>query len=180
MAISSINSSTALAPTAAQIMKPFDANNDGTLSADEFLSLLTRLVSVFAPGVEAGASSSGSTLRTATSSASPAAATTSAKVYRAVPGWDVNKLNDPTHLSPKYVFQRGVQDLGLTVMTEEQLANEMVPYMRAHGYPNAVSKGDDLYLNGPDDPSPFDVIYDVGGANLAAWYNPHWDHPPVR
>lgn len=174
MAFSPISSNTALASTAAQLMKPFDANNDGQLSVDEFLTLLTRLVSVLAPAAQLGGPAAGASVPTA-----GGAALTTPKVYRAVNGWDVNRLNDPTDLSPKYIFQRGVQDLGLTIMTEEQLQNQMVPYMRAHGYPNAVSKGDGLYLKGPDDPDPFDVIYDTGpgGKNLSAWYNPHWDHP---
>jgi hypothetical protein len=157
------------AGAAAQVLKPFDRNGDGQLSADEFLTLLTRLVSVIAPS---GAGTLDRPLA-AQITDQPRVQTTArtAVTYAPMFGFDTAKLNDPGHTTPKYVFARATQDLGVPSgnrATMSAALPSIVEYAKSHGFPNAqVVDSDEIDFG--DGFGAIDVITSAGGW----WWGPH-------
>jgi hypothetical protein len=128
-----------LSNLAAQLFNRVDANNDGTLSKNEFQSFLESLLHKIDTGQTSG-------LGSESAAVSPAGAGGSAsRVYQPMLGFDYTKLNDPGHTTPKYVFARATQDLDFAWDRASRSAGlqNVADYAKAHGYPDTKVTGDD-------------------------------------
>ena len=162
MSINSIGSTPDIGQLVTGIMDRVDANKDGQLSKNEFGAFLTSLLG----GMQEKVASTG-TASTAplTSMATPAlTAAASRSSYNAIPGFDLGKLNDPSHVTTKYAFGRAVQDLGLAPASSNLQA--IVDQLNAKGGSAKVT-GDDTVDFG-DGFGSIDVIFSVGDTN-ARW-----------
>lgn len=151
---------------AQQLFKRLDANGDNKLTADEFKTFFDKLLQELStahttPGV-------GTASTAVAPSASPFADVKPLKTYANVSGWDESRLNNPTDMSPKYQFQRAIQDLGNPAPTTENLQNLVIPYLQSKGLDIHLKEGskDVVVIN--NSPYTQDVIFDVGGTK-AAW-----------
>jgi hypothetical protein len=148
--ISTTDASTSVNSVATQLLKRFDSNKDGQLSTDEFMSLLSKLTQVLTPA-NAGSSNGSNGSATGTQSVTattllPAADPAPAKTYHAMEGFDSTKLNNPLHTTPKYVFARATQDLGLPTGDRPAMSDALpriVDHVKQNGYPNARVTSDD-------------------------------------
>ena len=138
--------STSISTTGAQLFKAFDTNGDNQLSSNEFLTLLNRLASLVS------ASGAGKLDGPLATQSSPAAtqvqprASSAPTVYQPMMGFDTRKLNDLTHNTPKYVFARATQDLGLPDGNRAAMSAtlpQVVEYVKSHGFPSARQMDDD-------------------------------------
>jgi len=151
---SSVTNVTDLAQT---LIKAFDKDKDGRLSAEEFTGLLGKLLS----GTTGSTSATGSNN---TKSVAPPLLTS----YTLGIGFVPSKLNDPTYFSEKYshalkeMFLPAMQ--GLDPVTES--LQTIVDRINANGGHAKVTSKDCIDFG--DDNGPIDVIVDVGGEN-AQW-----------
>ena len=175
---SSVGSVTDLAQA---LMKNFDKDKDGRLSADEFTGLLTKLLS--------STGSPTSPTSAANAGVVPKPALTS---YTLGIGFVPEKLNSPTYFSEKYSHALKEQFLpamqGLSPVTES--LKTIVDIINANGGHAKVTGKDTIDFG--DDMGPIDVIVDVGGANpqwgfqnttgndLWAKRNPPVEAPPAH
>ncbi|MGE3957514.1 MAG: EF-hand domain-containing protein [Vicinamibacterales bacterium] len=152
-----IGSSGDISQVSARLMDRVDSNKDGQLSKDEFNSFLTSLL-----GGLASASPTTPTLAAVTTAPlrTVAARTMleSRGTYDPIPGFDLNKLNNPEHTTIKYQFGRAVQDLALAPTSANLQA--IVDHFNANGG-NATITGEDKIDFG-DGFGPIDVIFSVG------------------
>jgi len=148
---SSVNSVPDLAQA---LIKNFDKDKDGRLSADEFTNLLGKLLS-------GAASPTSPTISNHAAGETPAALTS----YTLGIGFVPEKLNDPTYFSEKYSRALKQQFLpamqGLSPVTES--LQKIVDKINANGGKATVTGKDTIDFG--DDNGPIDVIVDVGGAN---------------
>ena len=154
---SGVNNVTDLAQA---LIKNFDKDKDGRLSADEFTSLLGKLLS--GPGSPTSPTSSANAAPAAPEKPEKPAALTS---YTLGIGFVPEKLNDPTYFSEKYSRALKQQFLpamqGLSPVTES--LQKIVDRINANGGKATVTGKDTIDFG--DDNGPIDVIVDVGGAN---------------
>ena len=156
MSINSLGSSSGntVQDMAQALIKNFDKDQDGRLSADEFTSLLRQLIT-----------GTSSPTRVSNAVSPTSAALTS---YTLGIGFVPEKLNDPTYFSEKYSHALKEQFLpamqGLSPTTEN--LQRIVDTINANGGHATVTGKDTIDFG--DDNGPIDVIVDVGGAN-AQW-----------
>ena len=162
MSINSIGSTPDIGQLVSGIMGRVDANKDGQLSKDEFGAFLTSLLG----GMQAKASPTSpvNTVPLLASLTGHAAAASSRTSYDPIPGFDLRKLNDPSHVTTKYSFGRAVQDLGLAPASGNLQA--IVDHLNARGGTAKVT-GDDTIDFG-DGFGSIDVILSVGDPD-ARW-----------
>jgi hypothetical protein len=157
MSINSIGSTPDIGQLVTGLMDRVDANKDGQLSKNEFGTFLTSLLG----GLQEKVASTGtaSTTPLLTSIATPAlTAAAGRSTYHPIPGFDLGKLNDPSHVTTKYAFGRAVQDLGLAPASSNLQA--IVDQFNAAGGSAKVT-GDDTIDFG-DGYGSIDVIFSVG------------------
>jgi hypothetical protein len=164
---SGINATNSLAE---QIFRRLDTNGDSKLSADEFKSFFEKLLEQLpAAGTTPGVgSASTAVVRPAATDPSPVDTVKPLTTYAPAPGWVTSRLNNPTDNSPKYQFQRAIQDLGNPAPTTENLKNLVIPYLQSKGMNISLKEGSNDVVMINDSPYPQDVIRDVGGPD-AAW-----------
>lgn len=135
---SNVTATNPFADLAAQLFKRVDTNNDGKLSTDEFRSFLEGLLSKADTTKAAPASS-------AAPAPTPKAAGGTAAGYRPMVGFDFGKLNNPAHVTQKYVFARATQDIDLPFDRASRSAGlaRIADYLKANGHPDVVVVGDD-------------------------------------
>jgi hypothetical protein len=146
--ISGVDPNAGISSIASQLLKKFDSNSDGQLSNDEFFSLLNKITETLTPaatGAQNGtaAVSKGFSSVTASTLLPTAEA---AKTYQMMEGFDFGKLNNPLHTTPKYVFARATQDLGLRSGDRDAMSQslpQIVEAVKQQGYPDARVIGDD-------------------------------------
>lgn len=150
-----IGSSSDVSQMASRLMDRVDANKDGQLSKDEFNSFLNSLLQ--------GVGQSVSPTTPARAVVTPTALTSLALAgsYQAVPGFDSGKLNDLSHTTPKYMFARAVQDIGLLgAPTTANLQAVVDQYNKATGGSAKVTGDDTIDFGG--EVGVVDVIFSVG------------------
>lgn len=162
MSINSIGSTPDVGQLVSGLMDRVDANKDGQLSKDEFGTFLTSLLG----GIQQkmGSTGTANTAPLMALSAAAAAATPGRTSYDPIPGFDLGKLNDPSHVTTKYAFGRAVQDLGLAPASGNLQA--IVDQFNAKGGSAKVT-GDDTIDFG-DGYGSIDVIFSVGDPD-ARW-----------
>lgn len=104
------------------------------------------------------------------------AAPVAPKTYANMPGWEETKLNDASHVTPKYVFGRYVQQYD--VKTPEG-RTQLLAALKADPsgfFKNATLNNDILDVGAGADPSfggdrQFDVFSDFGGKTQPWWYS---------
>jgi len=160
MAVNALGTSTDISQLASRLMNRVDTNNDGQLSKEEFGSFLTSLLDGVSQATPAAAASRSVVAPTSLTSLALSGG------YQPIPGFDSGKLNDPTHTTPKYMFARAVQDLGLLGTPTGNLQSVVDQYNKATGK-SATVKGDDTIDFGGDI-GVVDVIFSVGGSD-ARW-----------
>jgi hypothetical protein len=121
----------AVSNLASDLFTQLDSNSDGRLSSTEFQSFLETLLQQVDNRRALGA---GATVGPRES-----------RSYGAMPGFNTAKLNNPLHVTPKYVFARATQDLNLGSTRAARSAGleQIVEYVRARGYPQATVTNDD-------------------------------------
>ncbi len=92
--------------------------------------------------------------------------------YANIPGFDLGKLQDPTHQNSKYTpavraFSQAIGSGNLPPTSASLPA--VVAYAQSHGFPNAKVTGSDSIDYG-DGWGPIDVITDVGGPGAGWWF----------
>ena len=89
-------------------------------------------------------------------------------------GYDHNKLNNPNHKTPKYLFGRVAQKYSLNEVRSkeagEALLRRMLPEMQAAGLEIAVVKGDKILVKTDIGWEWVDVIRGAGGGNPGWWW----------
>lgn len=163
------------------LVQRFDTNGDGQLSRDEFGTLLTRVLGA------ADTTSPAATGTGAAAFATPAAAATAPvapRVYAPMPGFNTSKLNDPTHLTPKYVFARAWQDGGRADVAAlqdesarkaymETFLTSLIPEFEKQGWRVLEVKNEKLRLEGgPGHEAPhwIDTVTDIEGVARGGWH----------
>lgn len=159
MSINSIGNTPDVSQLISGLMDRVDANKDGQLSKDEFGTFLTSLLG----GMSQAASPTSPNAATVTATATapllaPLQATAAARTYDPIPGFDLGKLNNPSHTTTKYLFGRAVQDMGLAPSSANLQA--VVDRFNANGGKATVT-GDDTIDFG-DGFGSIDVIFSVG------------------
>lgn len=161
-----IGSSTDISQLSSRLMERVDANRDGQLSKDEFngfLSSLLQGVAATSTTATAGTATGGTATaaQAALASRSLTAMSLGAGNYQPIPGFDSGKLNNLEHTTPKYMFARAVQDIGLLgAPTTANLQAVVDQYNQATGG-TATVKGDDTIDFGGE-VGVVDVIFSVG------------------
>jgi len=138
------------------LMDRVDANKDGQLSKDEFGTFLTSLLGGLQQKM--GSTGTANTAPLMRPVSANAAAVTPRTNYDPIPGFDLGKLNDPSHVTTKYTFGRAVQDLSLPPTSGNLQA--VVDHLNAKGGTAKVT-GDDTIDFG-DGFGSVDVIFSVG------------------
>jgi hypothetical protein len=165
-------------------MSEVDTNKDGQVSSSEFGSFLKHLLEGLSPKVRnrnhdlAGtnqgspdlASTAGSVLF---ASAVKTAASDGGGPYFNVPGFELSKLQDTTHVNDKYTpavraFSQAVAAGDLKCVTDS-LTN-IVEYAQSNGFPDAKVTSADCIDFG-DGYGPIDTIVDVGSPNAHWWFH---------
>lgn len=158
----------------------FDANGDGQLSRDEFGTLLTRVLGAgdaSTPAPAAAAAAGGATPAVAATTVAP-------RVYAPMSGFDTGKLNDPAHLTPKYIFARAWQDKGRAEVAAladesarkaymEAFLTSLVPEFEKQGWRVLEVKNEKLRLEGgPGSEAAhwIDTVTDIEGVARGAWH----------
>ncbi len=180
MSSNSVQSVDRILDLARALVQRFDSNRDGQLSQDEFGSMLRQVL-----GSEPGATFSG----TAAAASSNAAATTSVtsqlgrRIYAPMLGFNTAKLNNASHLTPKYIFARAWQDKGQADMAllkdedarkayMEKFLASLTPEFEKQGWRVLAVKNEKLQLEGGPDNTPphwIDTVIDIGGRAAGAW-----------
>ncbi|MFN7914027.1 MAG: hypothetical protein U0Q55_01715 [Vicinamibacterales bacterium] len=156
-----IGSSTDISDIASRLMDRVDANRDGQLSKDEFNGFLSSLLQGVASTSIGAKGTSATATQAALASRSLTALSLGAGNYQPIPGFDNGKLNDLAHTTPKYMFARAVQDIGLIgTPTTANLQAVVDQYNLATGG-SAKVKGDDTIDFGGE-VGVVDVIFSVG------------------
>lgn len=161
----SIGSSNDLSQIAGRLMDRVDANRDGQLSKDEFNTFLTSLLQ----GVSATSVADAPAATPAPAAFAPRPLTSLAlgASYEAIPGFDSGKMNNLTHTTPKYMFARAVQDIGLLgAPTTASLQSVVDQYNKATGSSATVKGQDTIDFGG--EIGVVDVIFSVDGPD-ARW-----------
>ena len=160
-------------------MSEVDTNHDGQLSSSEFGTFLTHLLEGLSQKARPTNESSAPGSSTAVSFASAVKAATSDTpgAYYNVPGFELSKLQDTTHVNSKYTpavraFSQAVAAGSLASVTDS-LAN-IVTYAKNNGFPDAKVTSDDAIDFG-DGNGPIDTIVDVGGPNAHWWFHNNLD-----
>jgi hypothetical protein len=181
MSISSLGSppstSSGLSEMVKRTMSEVDTNKDGQLSATEFGTFLTHLLEGLSQKTRLTNASSA-----AVSSVSTAAGVTSkgAGVWSAadgpyfnVPGFDLSKLQNTSHVNDKYTpavrcFSQCVAAQGLASVSGS--LPSIVTYAQNNGFPDAKVVSSDAIDFG-DGHGVIDTIVDVGGPNAHWWFH---------
>jgi hypothetical protein len=162
MSTSAIQSTSALQQIAQSLIKTFDKNSDGVLSADEFTSFLGNLLNAASPTTSSVVTQPLTVAQTLTQTSS------STPTYQPMAGWDTTKLNNLNHQTPKYIFGRWVQGKAATTDSLKQFVAEH-PEWEMDGKDRLRVKPDEMAKLYPGETSLWmDVIYDVGGPE-ARW-----------
>jgi hypothetical protein len=143
--VTSVNN--AVANLANELFRHLDSNGDGRLNSTEFQSFLETLLQHVDNKRVPGAG------------APIVAREATPRVYAPMEGFNTEKLNNPNHTTPKYVFARATQDLdvGVTRASRSAALEQIAQYVRERGYPNAVVTNDDEIQFG-DGFGPIDVL----------------------
>jgi hypothetical protein len=157
MALNNIGSTADISQLASRLMDRVDANKDGQLSKEEFGSFLTSLLRGLPTSSPTSPAKSSIATTSLLKTATAAAGTTH---YQPIPGFDMGKMNNLEHTTPKYLFARAVQDLGLFSAPLTSNLQAVVDALNANGM-NATVTGDDTIDFG-DGAGPIDVIFSVG------------------
>ena len=146
---------------ASAIFKRVDANGDGKLDGSEFQSFLQNLVGRVGQGTQGLGSEAGA--------ASTRSLTAEPRSYQPMLGFDYVKLNTPSHTTPKYVFARATQVVGLAFDRASRSAGlqQIVDNVKQNGYPDAKVTGKDTIDFG-DGNGDIDVLTSDG----AWWWGP--------
>lgn len=157
-----IGSSTDISQIASRLMDRVDANRDGQLSKDEFNGFLSSLLQgVAATSTTAASAGTATATQAALASRSLTAVSLGAGNYQPVPGFDNGKMNDLAHTTPKYMFARAVQDIGLLgAPTTANLQAVVDQYNQATGGSAKVTGDDTIDFGG--EVGVVDVIFSVG------------------
>lgn len=159
--------SPATAPDLFQLFKSADRNGDQQISTDEFKSFLAAVL---------GGLNTTNSIQAATPAATTAGIFAASDVstdglpYAAVPGFSLEKLQDPSHVNEKYTASVRLFSQALAATGAGPDANglqKVVDWLNAHGATASASK-DMLTING--DPA-VDVITDIGGSNSMWWFH---------
>lgn len=155
-----IGSSTDISQLASRLMDRVDANKDGQLSKDEFNGFLSSLLQGVAATSVGAAAAPATATQAALASRSLTALSLGAGNYEAIPGFDSGKMNNLSHTTPKYMFARAVQDIGLLgAPTTANLQAVVDEYNKATGGSAKVTGDDTIDFGG--EVGVVDVIFSV-------------------
>lgn len=141
-----------------QLLRTFDANKDGKLSAGEFTSVLSSMLNARTNGTSA--------------IEAPAAATSASRNTSQLAGFDLSKL--ATSQSPKYKFARAAVDFDLGAVNSkaaaEALLNQMRPALEREGLDVHEVRGDRIRITHEGQDLWVDVIQTASvGATAFQW-----------
>lgn len=164
----------------------FDTNGDGQLSRDEFGTLLTRVLGADDAATRAPAAAAAGAAATPAAGATPAVAATTVapRLYAPMSSFDTGKLNDPAHLTPKYIFARAWQDKGRAEVAAladesarkaymEAFLTSLIPEFEKQGWRVLEVKNEKLRLEGgPGHEAAhwIDTVTDIEGVARGAWH----------
>ena len=155
MAINSVSSSVSdFSQVVSRLMDTVDSNRDGQLSKQEFGTFLTTLLDSLSNS--SPTSPSAGTIATKSLTRTVDALTS----YAPMAGFDNAKLNDQAHATPKYLFARAVQELGVLGNPTSGNLQAICDRLNQNGM-NAKVTGDDTIDFGGE-VGVVDVIYSVG------------------
>ena len=142
---SSTNANSGIDQLVRQIMSNADTNHDGQLSSTEFGMFLTKIIERMSP--------------VSLLSSRPVVTPMATKIdYQPMPGFDTGKLNDLSHKTPKYMFARALQDMGLNAKSARGNLQPLVETLTQRGFPDAKAVGDDKIDFGAKTAGVVDVI----------------------
>jgi hypothetical protein len=160
MSINTLSAPTAdIGQLVQRLVATADLNKDGSVSSSEFGSFLTGLIG----GISSRDDLKGTRLSALTSDAAPSTAP-----FNEVPGFVLSKLQDSTHVTPKYsaavrAFSQAIAGLSPVPASLPTI----VSFAQANGFPDAkITKSDSIDFG--DGRGPIDLIVDVDGP-LSSW-----------
>ncbi len=172
MSTGAVQSQSSIQDLALNILTQYDTNKDGQLNGTEFSNVLSALLgttasSGTAPATSsAPASSTGSTGSTGSSSSALGALPASEMT-----GFNFDKIMDPTHNTPKYIFARVAWNTDLSSVHDSASAQAclegMVPQLQAAGLNVTSVDSDKITYSDGSGSHTIDVIRDKGGPNMA-------------